>query len=143
MRLPVQLMKRCFIGFLLGAAASAVIAARMEASGAAVRALWAQLLVSGLYGGVCMGGTTLYEIESWPLMKSTVIHWLIMALLYVPIALGLGWVGVLRGLLLMEGLMLAAFLMIWCIMHLRCKAQVRKLNDLIKRQKPKGRMIAS
>ena len=105
----------------------------METSGRAVSAVWAQYLLSGLYGAACMGGTVLYEIESWPLMKSTVIHWLITALLYAPIALVLGWVNSLSALLLMEGIMLAAFLLIWLFMHLRCKAQVRKLNELLKK----------
>ena len=141
MRLAVLIFKRGGIGFLLGAAFSALIVWRMAASGMEQKALPAQLLLSGFYGACCMAGTALYEIESWPLMKSTVLHWLITALLYVPIALGLGWVQSPLALVLMEGVMLAAFLMIWLAMFLRGKAEVHKLNDMIKRRQPEERMI--
>lgn len=146
--MPVRLIKRFGIGFLLGVAVSAVIAWRVAADGGEVRALPAQLTLSGLYGACCMGGTVLYEIESWPLLKSTALHGLIVTLLYAPIALALGWAESPRALLLTEGLMLAAFLVIWCLMYLRCKAEVRRLNEIMKKRneqtnEPKGNRFAN
>ena len=84
-------------------------------------------------------GTLLYQIERWPLALCSVTHFLVIAGLYVAAALLLGWVGSLRQLLFMLGLQLIAYLIVWLIMALRCKAQVRKLNEIrenTKRQKP-------
>lgn len=136
--MPAKLLKRCCIGFLLGAAVGAAILWQIGAPGEKTGAILARLLLSGFYGACCMGGTVLYGIESWPLLKSTALHGLIVTLLYAPIALLLGWVDTARALMLMEGIMLALFLLIWLVMYLRWKTEVQRLNDLLKKKKEHG-----
>ncbi len=94
-----------------------------------------QLLLCGLYGALCMGGTLLYEIENWPLARSTLVHYLMIALGYLPPALLLGWSMGAEELLAVEGIMTAGFFLIWLLMYLRFKAQVRELNELLEKQK--------
>lgn len=136
--MPARLLKRGGIGFLLGAAIGAVFIWQSGLPDGGAGALPAQLLLSGVYGACCMGGTVLYGIESWPLLKSTALHGLIVTLLYAPIALLLGWVDTPRALMLMEGIMLALFLLIWLVMYLRWKTEVQRLNDLLKKKKEHG-----
>ena len=124
-----MLLKRGAAGFLMGTAVSAVM---LWCAGVA-KDEPAQLLLSGFYGACCMGGTALYRIERWPLLKSTALHWMITALPFAPIALSLGWADGLPALLLMEAGLLAGFLLIWTVMYLRCKARVRELNKMLEK----------
>lgn len=133
--LSASLHKRCFVGFIIGVALDVVIVSCMETSNMGDGAIWAQYLFSGLYGAACMGGTVLYKIEIWSLIKCTVLHWLITALLYVPVAWGLKWVDSLQALLLTEGIMLVVFLLIWSFMYLRWKVKIHRLNELINGKK--------
>ena len=135
MRLPVRLLKRGCIGFLLGAALFAVIFRLTGSPGNRDGPNLAQLLFAGFYGAACMAGTVLYEIEEWPLLKSTVLHMLITVVLYVPMALLSGWAETLPELLISIGVQLAVFFLIWLFMYLRYRAEVRKLSELLKREK--------
>ena len=94
-----------------------------------------QFLGSGLYGAACMAGTVFYDVERWPLALATGLHYLIIA---VGLAL-CNWLllwGMDLGLFL---IILAgqsvAFFLIWLIMYLRYKAEVRELNELNRKGK--------
>ncbi len=103
-------------------------------------AIAVQTLVSGLYGGITVCGMLLYEIDQWPLAQATAVHYLIVAALYAAMALFLGWAERPEDLLPVEGIMLAAYCLIWLIMCLRYKAQVRKLNELLKKNSEKRKL---
>ena len=91
-----------------------------------------QTLLSGLFGAVAMGGIVIHEIEQWSILRCAVTHYLLIEIFYVPVALFLGWFGSLTELLIMIGIQLAVYFVIWLIMYLRCRAKVRKLNELLK-----------
>ena len=134
--MAASLLKRAGIGFLLGIAVSVIL--RWLGMPGQRGGPLLQTVVSGIYGAMCMGGTILYEIDAWPLMRSTVLHWLITALPYGPIALLLGWVAGPKALLVSEGIMLAIFLLIWLIMFLRYKARIRKLNRIVQQHRERN-----
>lgn len=140
MRMRAKLLKRAGLGFLMGVVMGNIIAwffggtmldpALVTRMGGEIRAVVIQTMVYGLYGAAAMGGTVLYEISGWPLALSSVLHWLIIAVLYVPMALLLGWASSAADLLVMEGFELVGYFLIWLIMLLRYKASVRELNEL-------------
>lgn len=136
-----RLIKYALIGFLLGMVlgnlaawlpstppVSPALAAR---AGSTARAILIQTLVSGLYGAITLCGVLFYEIDRWPLAKATCAHFLLVAGLYAVIAWFLGWAEELKDILLIEGVMFAAYFLIWLIMWFRYKTQVRKLNELL------------
>ena len=140
--------KRAGIGFLMGMVIGNMIAWLTSAGGGAfysaefasrlggmVPAAILQTLLSGLLGAGSMGSTVVYEIERWPLALSTAAHYLIIEAFYVPVALLLEWVDSLPALLISMGIQLIIFFIIWLIMYLRYKAQVRELNELLKKGK--------
>lgn len=88
------------------------------------------LLVMGLFGALCMGGTLFYEIESWPLALATAGHYLVIALGYLIPNRLLCWNMPGKLLLTMEGCMALGFCIIWLIMYLRYRSEVRELNAL-------------
>ena len=94
-----KLLIRCGVGFLLGVAMMLLIPALFNrgpdgtvnycsdellarVGGSPAAAMAVSLLLYGLYGACCMGGTLLYEIERWPLALATAVHYLIIALGY-------------------------------------------------------------
>ncbi len=148
-----MLAKKCFklagIGFLAGIVIGNVIAwltgksgslaspSLIDRMGGETPALLMQVLFSGLYGAATMSGVALYDVERFPLALATALHCLICVVPYIPLALLLGWVVKPSDILITACLQVIAFFLIWLIMYLRCKAEVRKLNELQK-EKEKG-----
>ena len=93
-------------------------------------AIIAEVLASGLYGAACFGGMAFYEVENWSLAKATALHYLLIAVLFVPIALVMQWVASVGELLIMAAAQFVGFFLIWLIIYLRYKAQVKELNDI-------------
>ncbi len=128
-------------GFLLGMILGNLIAwmtgsivspALVDRVGSRAGAILLQTMVSGLYGAAAVSGMLLYEVDQWSLAKATIVHYLIVAVLYVPMALFLGWAESAADILIVEGFQLIAFFLIWLIMCRRYRVEVRKLNELMK-----------
>ena len=144
-----KLLIRCVFGFLFGMAAMLIVPSLISGkpigsiiytnellarTGSPAAATALSMLVMGLFGSLCMGGTLVYEIESWPLALATAAHYLMMALGYLIPNWLLCWNMPLSLLLAIEGLMALGFAVIWLIMYLRYKREVQELNELTKRK---------
>jgi hypothetical protein len=147
-----RLLIRGLIGFLLGIAMMLLIPALFNrgpdgtvhycsgeliarVGGSPAAAMAASLLLYGLYGACCMGGTLLYDIDSMPLTLATAAHYAVIALGYALAARLLCWDLSPRQLLLIETLMTVGFFLIWLFMYLRYKDKVRELNQLTEQGK--------
>ena len=145
-----KLLIRCALGFLLGMAAMLIVPSLINCepigliiytdellarAGSPAAATAVSLLVMGLFGELCMGGTLFYELESWPLACATAAHYLLMALGYLIPNWLLRWNMPLKLLLAIEGFMALGFAVIWLIMYLRYKREVRELNQLLYKKK--------
>ena len=95
-----------------------------------VIAMLLQSLFSGLYGAVCFAGMSFYEIERMPLAVATALHCALIVLLFIPIAFLLGWVSQIETQLIISGIQLVCFFIIWLIMYAGFKKQVKELNEL-------------
>ena len=91
-----------------------------------------QGLFSGIYGAVCFGTMTFYEIERWPLALATVAHCAVIVLLYIPVGFFLGWLDGWLDMLIVAGCQLVGFFIIWLIMNAIYKKQVKELNEMQK-----------
>ena len=100
------------------------------AGGNGTVAMLLQSLFSGLYGAACFAGMSFYEIERMPLAVATALHCALIVLLFIPIALLLGWVSQIETLLIISGIQLVCFFIIWLIMYAGFKKQVKELNEL-------------
>ena len=140
---------RAVIGFLFGMLVGNLIAiltgtsstdgvtfASMQllrmAGGNALVAMLLQSLFSGLYGAACFAGMTFYEAERLPLAAATALHCATIILLFIPIALFLGWVSNITEILIIMSIQLVCFFIIWLIMWSIYKKQVKELNDMQK-----------
>ena len=142
-------LKAAGIGFLIGMVVGNVIAILTGnsatggvtfaspqllnmAGGNGVVAMLLQSLFSGLYGAACFAGMSFYEIERMPLAAATALHCALIVLLFIPIALLLGWVSDIVTLLIISGMQLVGFFIIWLIMYFGYKKQIRELNEMQK-----------
>ena len=107
--------------------------------GSDITSIVIQTLLSGLLGAISMGGVNVYDIEKWPLLQCTVVHYLMIEVSYIVIASILGWYGSLMELLIIMGIQLLVFMIIWVILYLRWKAQIRELNELLKMNRTDGK----
>ena len=102
------------------------------AGGSGTVAMLLQSLFSGIYGAVCFAGMSFYEIEQMPLAAATALHCALIVLLFIPIALLLGWVSNITEILIIMSIQLICFFIIWLIMWSIYKKQVKELNDMQK-----------
>lgn len=144
-------LKRAGIGFLLGIVIGDLIAlitgnsstdgvtfASKQlldmAGGNGVIAMLLQSLFSGLYGALCFAGMSLYKSERLPLAAAIALHCAIIVIFYIPIALLLGWLSGIAEILIVAGMQIVVFFIIWLIMYFAYRKQVRELNELTRKK---------
>ena len=151
----VKTLKRAGFGFFLGVAIGNLISALSgwpdsivtgslleRAGGLSAAVLW-QTLLSGVLGAVSFGGVSFYDIESWPLLRIAIVHYLVIEAAYMPIAFALGWVTAAKEALLWALYSAGAYLIIFLIMCAIYRAQVKELNELNAKRKGKTKNIRS
>ena len=90
-----------------------------------------QTLLSGLYGAITFGTTIFYDIERLSLIVATALHCLVVVGLFIPISFFLGWgSGDPVTFLIMIGCQILGFFIVWLIMYLSYKKQVKELNEM-------------
>lgn len=96
---------------------------------------------SGLYGAVAMGGSIVYHIERWGLLRVTITHFTITLTAFLVTNALLGWFSS-DILIIIIILFTVAYMLIWLIMFLLWKRTIRKMNRdlelLIKEDKEDG-----
>ena len=102
----------------------------IDAVGNPMAALTLQMLATGLYGALCMGGSAIYSIESWGLLKCTLIHYFMCIVPYLIMGVLLRWynAGNVSSLIIMLVLMTAVYGIIWLVNFLSYRKELRKLN---------------
>ena len=141
-------LKRAGFGFILGMAVGNVLAALLGGGelvspgllarcGSLPGALLVQTLLSGVIGAASFAGIGLYDIEGWSLLRTAVVHDLLIEAVYLPVAFALGWVETAAEALLVSGCMTAVYLLVFLSLWAVYKAQVRELNELNEARKTK------
>ena len=137
-----KMIKLAGLGFLIGIGVGNVLAvltgwpdqlqtpALLEKAGSPCAALLLQTLFSGLLGAVGMGGVVFYEMEHWSLLRIMVTHFAVIAAVNVPVSLFMGWTSSPASVLITLAIMALCYLLIFLIMYVRYRIEVRKLNDI-------------
>jgi hypothetical protein len=91
------------------------------------------LALSGLLGAVGMGGTTIYSLEHWSLLRCTVAHFAITLSAYCAVGFTLGWLDLRDPAtpFMFLGYVIAYFI-IWLAMCIKYKRQIRRINEALK-----------
>ena len=144
-----RILKLAAAGFIIGMAVGNLIAIAVplaqgeevlifapalleKTGGSAAGALALQTFMSGLLGAINLGSVILYDLERPPLLLVSVTHCAICLAAYFPIAFYLCWLSPdMRKVGMMTCIMIAAYMMIWLIMYLRYRMEVREMNRLL------------
>ena len=87
-----------------------------------------QLVGSAILGMVNMGAMSIYDIESWGLLRSTVTHFVLSLSSFLPANSLLGWFDKNVMLIVIVAFVLIYF-MIWLFQYLIWKREIRKMNE--------------
>ena len=109
---------------------SAVRAAQLTLPGAIIL----QTVLSGLLGAAGVGGMLYYDIERWSLLAATSVHYVSVMACFVGASMAMEWFPLRWAYYLISiAAMTAAFALIWLIMYLKWKREVKKMNEDLKK----------
>ena len=129
---------RAAIGFVAGVlvglgilAVSSGVQAFSAKNGAGQLARY--LAMSGLLGAINVGTTTIYSLEHWGVLRCTLTHFAIAMTTICAVGFSCGWFSIgdplTLWILLSETV---AYFIIWLVMYLRCKREIRQINEALK-----------
>lgn len=103
------------------------------AVGGGLNAAALQTVLSGVLGAVFGAASTIWEKDSWSLVKQTAIYFLLVSAAMFPIAYFTGWMErSLIGFIIYAAMFSAVFLTVWLIQYFRWKAKIGKINAGLK-----------
>ena len=110
----------------------ALLTAKIGKAGAII----VQLIISGLFGCVCVGGMLLYEIEKWSLALATFVHYISIMAVFTAASFGLGWFSEsLIAYFIAVSCETVGFAIIWIIMYSQWKKTVKEINEDLEKYK--------
>ncbi len=92
-------------------------------------ALILHLVVSGIIGFIGMGGSLVYDIESWPLLKATVLHYLACMVSFLIASIALSWFTEFLPFFITFIVMTVVYACIWIGESLHWKKTIREINE--------------
>lgn len=95
-------------------------------------ALVLHLIVSGLLGTISMGGSIVYDIESWGVFRATFIHYFLCMSAFILSSTLLNWFENWQSLAVMLAIMTVVYACIWLGEVLYWKKTVSGLNEQLK-----------
>ena len=143
----VKTLKRAGLGFFIGVFVGNVIAVLsgwpdafvteklLAMTGGQAPAVLVQTLLSGVLGAVGFAGVSLYDLESWPLLRIALVHYVIIEAAFYPIAFALGWMHTAKEALIWLVIYAIVYLVIFLIMWAIYKRQIKEANKLIEHRK--------
>ena len=88
----------------------------------------AQFIGSAALGTIAVGGTVVYEIESWGLRRASFAHYLVTLASFIFANLVLGWFDSAKYLLFSLGSFTVVYLAIWAVVCIASAAEIKKMN---------------
>lgn len=94
------------------------------------------LALSGVLGAVNMGSSTIYSLERWGLLRCTLTHFCIAITSVCAVGFILGWLSLREpGTLWMLAGCTVVYFIIWLVMYLIYRRQIRRINAALQRWK--------
>ena len=99
-------------------------------------AIIVQTVLAAIFGMIAFGGTCLFDIEKWSLLRASVAHCALILVAYIIVGLLLHWFSFnIIPMLIMVGIMIFVYALIWLIMYAVWKREIRQMNRLAEEYK--------
>lgn len=131
MELRNKFIINSLIGLVLGLIVGIIFLTVMPGSSKEGFTLY--LIMSGLHGMIPVGAATVYDIESWGVTKSTIVHALITLATIVAIEIPLKWWGSISQFAVACVVYVIIYALIWMINYLYWKRAVKDMNEQLGR----------
>lgn len=90
-----------------------------------------QTVLGAVFGMVAIGGMCLFDIEKWSLLRASVVHCAFILVTYITVGLPLHWFSFdIIPLLIMAGIISSIYALIWLIIYVIWKREIRQMNCL-------------
>ncbi len=100
------------------------------------KALILQTVLGGLFGMFALGGTFVYDIEKWSLLRASLSHCLLVLITFITVGLVLDWLSFdLIPILIMSGAIILVYTLIWLVMYMCWKREIHEMNSLMEEYK--------
>ncbi len=96
-----------------------------------------EFILMGMLGLVGYGGSTVYEVEKWSIMKATFIHFFSTFIVFFAVSSTLGWISTedITGTIIVIACTVVAYIVIWLVQYIRFRIQVRDINSGLEKMK--------
>ncbi|NLJ70844.1 MAG: DUF3021 domain-containing protein [Clostridiaceae bacterium] len=95
-----------------------------------------QTILGALFGMIALGGTCLFDIEKWSLLRASATHCAFILVTYIIVGLRLHWLSFnIKPILIMTGIIVFVYALIWLIMYVVWKREIKELNRLVEEYK--------
>lgn len=109
-----------------------VVPELIDECGNEITAVLIQAVFSLLYGAAWAGGSVLWELESWSLLRMTVTHLIVCSVATFPIAYLMRWMPHnVIGILIYFGIFFGLYIVIWISQYHAVKNRIRQMNEKI------------
>jgi hypothetical protein len=100
------------------------------------RALVLQTVLGAVLGMLGLGGMCFFDIEEWSLLRATAAHCMLILVAYMVAGLLLHWFSFhIIPMLIMAGIIIFVYTLIWLIMYIKWKLEIREMNLLAQKYK--------
>ncbi|MBQ8148429.1 MAG: DUF3021 domain-containing protein [Lachnospiraceae bacterium] len=101
----------------------------IEQFGTEINAVIVQLLLSAVLGAVFAGISVIWEIETWSIVKQSLIYFLIASVTMLPVAYLAHWMEhSIKGFLQYFGIYFCIFVVTWLVQYAIWRINVNKMN---------------
>lgn len=139
MELKSRFLINSLIGIIAGMTVGMVTWMLYFPADPANRSFALHIIMSGIHGLIPCGAMTVYEIESWGLTKSTVVHATITLATILAIELPMKWFTLSAEFAIAMLIYVVIYVFIWLFNYLYWKRTVNEMNDqlelILKQQK--------
>ena len=139
MELKSRFLINSLIGIIAGMTVGMVTWMLNPLADLANRSFALHIIMSGIHGLIPCGAMTVYEIESWGLTKSTVVHATLTLATILAIELPMKWFTLSAEFAIAMLIYVVIYVFIWLFNYLYWKRTVNEMNDqlelILKQQK--------
>ena len=99
-------------------------------------AVIAQTLLGAIFGMIAFGGMCFFDIEKWSLLQASMAHCALILVAYIAVGLLLHWFSFdIIPILIMAFMIILVYALIWLIMYVLWKREIREMNRLAEEYK--------